>query len=246
MTNHAAAPQSALLVVWDETIDAPSVRTPQSALLTVEEGSSNPRVPQSAVLYVYNEGSREDFSLRAWSFFLDGNWFYVLHLGLQGTWVYSVNAEQWYEWRTAGYDSWNAEQGLVWDSRIVAGDNQNGTLWEIQPETQLDEGFRPITHESSAVVNASGRQTIVVDCIDITASVGFPTGVTPLVQLSFSDDQGETWVTMDDCDVTLVEGDYSQEIAFRSLGSFGAPGRIFKITDVGGTVRIDRAEIEMH
>lgn len=246
MTNHAAVPQSYILSVLDDTLAAPSARVPQSYALAVEQGTDNPRVPQSYMLYVYNEGSRENLTLRAWSFWVDGNWFYILHLGLQGTWVYSVTAEQWYEWRTEGYENWNAEQGLVWDSRIVVGDNQNGILWEVNPDTQLDDDFRPITHQATAIIPASARETVVVDGVWLTCSVGFPTGDTPLVSLRMSDDQGQTWIDLSDLAVVMNPDEFTQEIAFRSLGSFSAPGRIFEVTDVGATVRIDRAEIEVH
>lgn len=234
------------MAVIDNTIRAPYSRTPQVVLTAPVETDGVTRTSQMPILVVYGEGSRENFKLRAWSFYLDGNWYYVLHLGVQGTWVYSVSTETWAEWVTAGFDNWNAEQGLVWNSRIVAGDNQNPILWEIDPETMVDDDFRPITRVVTAILPQSGRNTTTVGGLWITASVGYPTSEDPLVNLRFSDKYGQpgTWVDMTDCDVTLLPGDYGQEIAFRSLGTFGAPGRVFEIKDVGGAVRIDRAAVE--
>jgi hypothetical protein len=40
----------------------------------------------------------------------------------------------------------------------------------------------------------------------------------------------------------IPEGNTTQEIAWLSLGSFAAPGRIFKVTDSGGFLRIEGAD----
>lgn len=233
------------MAVIDNTIRAPYERTSQVVFTAPVESEGVTRTSQFVTLVVYGEGSRENFKLRAWSFFLDGNWYYVLHLGMQGTWVYSVATETWSEWITAGFDNWNAEQGLVWDSRIVAGDNQNGILWEINPEVMTDDGFRPITRVVTAFIPQAARGRTSVSGLWITASVGYPTALEPLVNLRFSDKYGQdgTWVEMTNAAVTMLPGDFGQEIAFRSLGSFGAPGRVFEISDTGGAVRIDRADI---
>lgn len=237
-------PQAFALGVLDNTQAAPFVRTSQVPILAPQVSEGVTRTSQTYILGVYGIGSTENFKLRAWVFVLDGNYFYVLHLGLQGTWVYCQQTDTWSEWRTLGYDNWNAECGLVWNQRIVAGDQANGILWEVDPETLTDEGFRPIERTVTALLPASGRDFITVDNLFVTASVGYPTSADPLVALRFSDDYGNTWVDMTDCDVTLLPGAFGQEIAFRSLGGFGAPGRIFEITDSGGAVRIDRADVE--
>ena len=39
--------------------------------------------------------------------------------------------------------------------------------------------------------------------------------------------------------IQLTEGAFDTEIAWRSLGSFMAPGRIFELSDSGGLIRID-------
>lgn len=248
-TNLADTSQAPLLVVVDGTPASQVAATSQAPVLAVVDAvltpENAPKTSQQPTLVVYNTGGRENFRLRSWTFFLDGNWYYVLHLGQEGTWVYSMTADTWAEWETMGFLNWNAEQGLVWNNRIVAGDNGDGILWEVDPETMTDDGFRPISRTVTALMAASGRERVIVDSLYIVASVGYPTSLTPLVSLQFSDDYGNTWVAMTDCDVTLVEGGYAQEIAFRQLGSFMAPYRIFEVTDLGGAVRIDRAWVNV-
>lgn len=246
-TTIAETSQAPLLVVTDGTPIARIGATSQMPLLAVVDAylttGNTPRTSQEPLLVVYNTGGRENFKLRAWPFRLDGNWYYVLHLGVEGTWVYCRVTDTWAQWETMGFGNWNAEQGVVWNERIIVGDNQNGILWEADPELMVDDDFRPISRVVTGLLAASSRQRITVDSLYITASVGYPTSLDPLVSLSFSDDYGQTWVDMIDCDVTLINGDYTQEIAFRQLGSFAAPGRVFKVSDVGGAVRIDRAYV---
>jgi hypothetical protein len=240
----ARASQLFALAPIDNTQSAPYTRVSQTPIIAPVQSEGVTRTSQTYILGVYGVGSTENFKLRAWTFVLDGNYYYVLHLGLQGTWIYCLATDTWAEWQTLGYDNWNAECGLVWNSRIVAGDQANGILWEVDPELMTDEDFRPIERTVTALLPASGRDYVTVDNLFVTASVGYPTSLDPLVALRFSDDYGNTWVDMTDCNVTLLPGAFGQEIAYRSLGGFGAPGRIFEITDTGGAVRIDRADVE--
>ncbi len=83
----------------------------------------------------------------------------------------------------------------------------------------------------------------------LTASLGKPdvpltVPITlPTVKLSFSDDQGKTFT---DAEIlTLTNGDFTQRLDWRSLGTMQAPQRIFKITDTGAIARIDGADAEV-
>jgi len=61
------------------------------------------------------------------------------------------------------------------------------------------------------------------------------------VKLSTSDDQGHTY---DDHDTfSISNADYEFRAEWWSLGSFSAPGRLFKITDYGALQRIDYLEM---
>jgi hypothetical protein len=105
----------------------------------------------------------------------------------------------------------------------------------------FDNGSTEITHIVSGELIKRNRVFVSCDAFRLTVSAGQLDDVNgATVLLEFSDDQGQTWVTMDT--LALTEGDYSGEVAWRSLGSFAAPGRIFRITDVGGFLRIDGAD----
>lgn len=179
---------------------------------------------------------------RAWSFVLDGHTFYVLDLGAQGTFVCDDSTSQWAQFVTQGYVAWNFANGCMWGQRIVAGDMLTTDLWEMQPSALFDNGATEIVHIVTGGVVTRNRIYHSVDQFSLACSVGQlqDGGVGASVTLSFSDDQGKTWTDMDT--KTLAQGDYSGDISWPSIGSFTAPGRIFKITDTGGFLRIDGAD----
>lgn len=182
-------------------------------------------------------GSRK----RAWSFELDGHTFYVMDLGQQGTFIYDQSTGQWAQFVTQGYTAWNFANGCMWGQRIVAGDLQTTDIWEMNPGSLFDNGATEIIHVVTGGVATRNRIYHSVDSFRLSCSFGQildHNGAT--VTLSFSDDAGATWITMDT--IAVVEGNTSQEIAWNSLGAFAAPGRIFKITDTGGFLRIEGAD----
>jgi hypothetical protein len=179
---------------------------------------------------------------RAWSFVLDGHTFYVLDLGTQGTFVYDTTTSQWTQFITSGYFAWNFANGCMWGQRIVAGDLLTTDVWEMNPGSLFDNGATTITHVVTGGIVTRNRVYHSVDSFSLACSVGQlqKQDGAATVLLSFSDDQGKTWTDMNT--ITLTQGDYGGEIAWNSLGSFESPGRIFRITDSGGFLRIDGAD----
>lgn len=178
---------------------------------------------------------------RAWSFTLDGHTFYVMDLGPNGTYLYDKDTNQWCQFITKGYLNWNFASGCMWGQRIVAGDLLTTDLWELNPGALFDNGATEIVHTVTGGVATRSRIFHSVDSFRLSCSVGQVLDqVGASVTLSFSDDQGETWTTMDT--ISTVEGNFNQEVAWLSLGAFAAPGRIFKITDSGGFLRIEGAD----
>jgi hypothetical protein len=241
-----ATAQANVLAVLDQTITAENTRTTEANLLVVLEDTDGiTRTPQANLLYVYNEGARENNLLRAWSFILDGHSFYVLHLGMLGTWVCDVSSGyQWSQWITEGSESWNAEQGCMWQDRIVAGDNQNPLLWLVDPEAENDEdGTKPVSRVATALIPARGRDTVTLGMLSVNASAGAPSYTGATLGLRFSDDNGNTWVAMPAVD--LGTGEFDQNLQFGSLGTFGQPGRIIEVSDSGGLMRLSDVNVEL-
>ncbi len=207
--------------------------------------------PRNSVLgahVVWAPGLAGAARTRAWTFVLDGHTFYVLDLGGEGTFVYDLDTEQWSQWQTAGGVGWNVRAGVMWTSnnRIVGGDSVHPTLWEVDPDTTTDEGFRSIEHKASGLISTRSRVFLAVEELRIAGSLGRLSGgdVATTMTLRYSDDNGQTWTTTDPVTLTpgLTSGDFG-EVVWRSIGSFMAPGRLFELSDVGGMLRIDGADV---
>lgn len=240
----AVTSQAAAFVVYAPP-QAKLTRTSQAAALvpySIEEATV-PRTSQLAALIVYNVTTPTESRTRAWTFTLDGHTFYVLDLGDEGTFCFDVITMQWCRFITDGYTGWNMRNGTQWQQdRIVAGDTLNGIVWELDPDAVLDDGWRDIDHTVTAIISLRTRIAVGCDALRVQASTGQLDDVNgTTMTLTFSDDQGKTWSR--DYVIDLSEDAFSSEIAWRSLGSFAAPGRVFQITDVGGTIRIDGADV---
>lgn len=177
---------------------------------------------------------------RAWSYVLDGHTFYVLDMGREGTFVYDTITSQWAQFITTGYLNWNFANGCMWGQRIVAGDLITTDMWEMNPSSLFDNGATSIVHIVTGGVVTRSRVFHSVDSFNLACSIGQSQSASGTVLLSFSDDQGKTWTDMNT--ITLTQGDFGGEIAWNGLGSFESPGRIFRVTDTGGFLRIDGAD----
>jgi hypothetical protein len=218
-------------------------RASMSALLVSRKGVPvTVRQAQLPMLIMYRTGVPAPKRARCWSFVLDGHTFYVLNLAEEGDFLFDTVTQQWCHWSTAGFDKqWNFQNGTMWGNRIVGADLLNDYVWEMDPSATLDNGFRDIEHIVTGGISTRSRTYIGCDSVRVSASFGLLDEVNgSVMNLRFSDDQEETW--SDYFPVSLTEDDFDGEIAFRSLGSFMAPGRIFELSDTGGLIRIDGAD----
>jgi hypothetical protein len=214
-----------------------------SMLLLRSAGETNVEAftSQAAVLIAYQTGVPDPARSRAWTFTLDGHTFYVLDLGQEGTFLYDTVTSQWCKFSTDGYGQWNFRNGCQWGNLVVGADLLTDEIWQQVPTQFLDEGWRDITHAVTGGVTTRSRTYISCDALRLAASIGLLdtlNGAT--MTLRFSDDQEATWSPPYTID--LIQDDFDGELAWRSLGSFMAPGRIFEITDIGGLIRIDGAD----
>ena len=245
-TARAATPQLAALVAVGGVPFARGNNTSQLPVLVVteqEQSAFGSRTPQLPTLVVYATGAIERFNSRAWVFKKDGHPYYVLHLGVEGTFVYDKLTDKWSNWETAGYGQWNMENGWTFDTdQVIAADNQNPIIWKYDPETFQDEEFRTIERAVTGLIALRRRDTLSILGLHLTASVGSGVEDGATLRLRFSDDQGKTWSAW--YSLALQEGDFDQVLNLRSLGTAHAPGRVFEIEDYGGLVRIDGADLD--
>lgn len=219
-------------------------RTSQlAAMLPYEIGKFTvPRTSQLFGLIVYATGVPSPKRSRAWTFVLDGHTFYVLDLGTEGTFLYDTVTNQWCNFSTQGFEpQWNFQNGCMWGNRIIGADLLTNDIWEMDPSAVLDEGWRDIAHLVTGGISTRSRVYVANDAVRVSSSIGQLDEVNgSTMLLRYSDDQEETW--SDYFEVDLIPDDFDGEIAYRSLGSFMAPGRIFELSDSGGLLRIDGAD----
>lgn len=218
------------------------VRSPLcAALIAYSAGETNltANVTQTACLVAYFNAAPGQARQQAWTFVLDGHRFYVLPLGEEGDWVYDTTTHEWCQLQTQGFNGLNFTKGVMWGIRIMGGDALYPYLLEMDPNQPFDDGFRPIERIVTGGIPTRGRSTIGVANFSLTASVGDDASVALPISLAFSDDNGVTW--SEEFEIPLTDAS-SQLLIWNALGSFAAPGRIFRITDYAGPVRLDGAD----
>lgn len=213
-----------------------------SALIARSAGTTNvtTRVSQASVMVAYATSEPSASRQVSWTFVLDGHRFYVLPLGDEGTWAYDTTTGEWCQLQTEGFNGLNFSSGVMWGLRIMGSDTLYPILYEMDPNEPLDEDWRPIKHVATGGIPLRGRYSVGVANFTVTASGGDLGEVGAPISLTFSDDNGETW--SDELQIDLT-GASTQKLIWNSLGSFSNPGRVFKITDYAGPIRLDGADV---
>lgn len=242
------------------TFPAEELRANQQVIIAFGMGEDTTyelRSSQVAV-YAWAKGYVERPHVRSWGFSLDGHDFYVLRLGVQATLVLDLTSGQWSEWDGHSLPVWRAHLGQNWlgmgkttadrlyGTNIVAGDDRAGILWMLDPTKGVDDGAavdlpdEPYTRTATGLVPMVMRQTASDAGIYLVISLGQPVVTGAGISLRISDDWGRSYRDMGT--ITVQPSDYTQEIAWRSLGLIRAPGRLYEFTDEGAAVRIAYAE----
>ena len=210
-----------------------------TAYSTQTKGNLN-RTSQLTQLVAYRTGIPNPQRQAAWTFIMDGHRFYVLPLGPEGDWAYDTTTQEWCQLQSQGFPGLNFTHGVMWGMRVVGGDALYTFLYEMDPNQPFDEGWREVQHMVTGGVATRSRAAIGVANFTVTASVGDESATDQAITLAFSDDNGFTWsdeMPMQLTDVT------NQKLIWNALGSFAAPGRVFRITDYSGPIRLDGADV---
>lgn len=212
----------------------------------------------SAQVLVVGKGRIENPRLKSWWYTLDGHDFFVLRLGTSGkTLVFDLTTQQWAWWSSTESIRWRANTGMNWassgpvpgqfGSNVIVGDDSFGVLWVLDPEKGADDTLYgdeevPFQRTATGQMIAKDRNAVPIYSVDLSASSGSPYVQENEILLEYSDDQGNTYVTADEPQISL-SGNYTQNFTWRSLGQVRYPGRLFKITDNGAFSRIDSLDV---
>lgn len=182
--------------------------------------------------------------MKAWAFIFDGHIFYVLDDANGITLVCDLRTGQWHHWYTGPVPGvWNMRRGMMWNGRVLAADVASSEIWELDPHSTKDEESIEISHVVTAFQPVRGKASVRVGSFRLTADVGEPSLEDAEVKLRFSDDEGQSWSATHVR--VLAANDFDQVLRFRSLGRMRAPGRVWEVSDTGGSVLIEGADSDM-
>lgn len=247
--------QASVVVAYN--IPAEYIRSTQAAL-TVAYKANNRILAIQATVFAVVRGVIDNPKLRSWSFTLDGHDFFVLKLGTsRKTLVFDLSTGQWSWWSSSNFPRWRTTVGINWKSsgtvptnygsNVLVGDDSYGHLWILNPEYGLDDGAvddNPLTFPRIATgqMTVRARNFIPIYSVTLTGSLGSPALTTNTITLSYSDDQGNTYISASE-PIAVEANNYAQEMDWQSLGLVRAPGRLFKISDDGSLARIDSLDV---
>lgn len=217
--------------------------TTQDVLLAARaaaEGNVTTEISQAAMMVAYGSGTPGISRQAAWTFVLDGHRFYVLPLGPEGDWAYDFTTQEWCQLQSQGFPGMNFTHGVMWGLRVIGGDALYTYLYELDPNQGLDEQWREVQHMVTGGIATRARAAIGVANVTLTASVGLDQEDDQGISLAYSDDNGVSWSEEFTLPLTDVG---TQTLLWPPLGSFSAPGRVFRFTDYSGPVRLDGADV---
>lgn len=164
--------------------------------------------------------------MRSWFYSLDGHSFYILTTSV-GTFAVDLSTGSIARYTSLNRNSWRAHLGSQKDTVILAGDSETNTVWTLDADASSDNGDVFARQVGGFISNVG--EPISCDSLSLNVDVGWsPTpGVEPLLQMRFSDDQGNTWSSWKEKSLG-DQGYYGKDITFRSLGLIVRPGRLFQ------------------
>jgi hypothetical protein len=173
-----------------------------------------------------------------WSYKIDGHVFYVLTFPTADhTWVFDVTTGFWHEWqsyKTAGVATFGrhrATMGFYIAGKYIVGDHSNGSLYEMSMTTYTDDGELIKRTRRAQYINKD-RKRIFHKEINLefepgVGLVGTGSGSDPQVGLTWSDDGGNNWATIQYRDLGELE-DYTARQRWLRLGM--SRNRIYELT----------------
>lgn len=197
----------------------------------VYRGDSAPvRISNHGIEELLNGSLADD--LRAWAFPWNGHTFYVLS-GADWTRCYDYATGEWCEFSSYGRSAWRAHLGVFRDGVIIAGDDENGTLWGLADGPLTDDGSDPgtiIDRGFTALMKSGG---VFIDNVQLDCSTGRSPEYTDtaLIEMRISRDGGETWGQWREKDLGN-RGNYRARAVWRRCGLHdGVTVFEFRVTD---------------
>lgn len=226
----------------------------------IDANGAQLRASQALVL-VAALGRTDDPHVRLWTCTIDGHDLVFFRLGNTETLVADLGLDppQWYKWGSGDSDLWRAYTGINWQggrrlgstsgTNVVVGDDGNGSIYMLDMQKSYDDdalegSANPRTFLRTITGQIATKSFDAIPCFGVqligSAGESLESALTA-VTLYTSDDLGHTYDAHDT--LTIDNANYAARAEWWSLGSFTAPGRLFRVEDYGAFHRIDFLEM---
>lgn len=202
----------------DFTIYRLNGRTPlRISTHAVETAIESYALPENAESFIYGER---------------GSLFYVLKFE-EETWVYSFAVDKWFKRRSKSRDTWRVGSYSFAYAKHLVGDDQNGKIYEIDPDTYTENGAE-ITRIADLPYVDKDNLTIFEDALEVIVAPGkgltTGQGSDPQIMMSYSDNGGKTYSTELWRTAGKI-GEYDIRAIWNRLGSFRRRTHRLQVSD---------------
>lgn len=166
---------------------------------------------------------------------IDGHVFYVVTFPTADhTWVFDTTTGFWHEWQsyktqgTATFGRHRGSIGFFFNDKYMVGDHTNGKIYELDMTTYTDDGEYIKRTRRAQYINKDRKRVAHFEIdLEFESGVGLGGASDPQVGLTWSDDSGNTWATVQYRDLGEL-ADYKARQRWLRLGM--ARSRIYELT----------------
>lgn len=185
-------------------------------------GQTPVRVSQHGVEEKISSYARVD-DCEAFPLNWDGHLFVVFRFPTAGAcWVFDVTTGEWHERQSYGSSTWNIVDAAQCYGKTFVQHSLTGEVGYLSDSVYTEFGTQMVREVTYPSVYQKGER-LFHSMLDLTFKTGdAPVGVTPTVQLDFSNDGGNNWVSL-----------ANRSIDPHPIGTVGEYGRVVRWSRLG-------------
>lgn len=182
----------------------------------------------------------ELFEIECFSYWFQGHEMVAVKSS-QFTWEYDVSLGVWHERKSQGLDRWQAQRFVLFDKKNLVGNENDGNIYEIDPDT-YDEDGEPFTMSVVSIPIHAFPDHIIGSSLQLSMLTGFgadsadPEISDPKVMIDVSKNGGKTYTRQYVRDMGK-SGETNKQIRVNRLGKADERGFTFRISSSSKVLR---------
>lgn len=162
-----------------------------------------------------------------WSFRVNKHDFYIINT-TKFTLVYDITQGRWCRWSTYQKETWDALFGINIRDTVLVLDEGSNIIYSLSQGTE-DAGSEYLICEVSGFIPNTSSSSVPCNVVNMFMAYGIGSSYVtpPTIEMRWSDDGGKTWSAYLQASQGL-QGSYTSDVSFRSLGRINKPGRYFE------------------